>query len=174
MSLIALSLTTEEEDLFRKSFLCIDKDQDGMITFPELFATLRGSNSHGLSDVDDKDAGAKMADFGEMLRIFSAMDGNGDWRVQYSDFLAAMVVTRIESAAELGELDRAFIDSFNRLDFDRSGDISARDLQSVLNLDALEAAQFVADVDCERRGSLSYDSYVRHILGSVPQQRSAL
>merc|ERR1711865_1011233 len=99
-----------------------------------------------------------------MLRIFSAMDANGDWRVQYTDFLAAMMSVQFDlPGRSSGSLDRLMRKAFERFDFDRNEHISAQDLQQVLNVGRTESDILIAEADAHGRGSLSYSAFVRHI-----------
>jgi Ca2+-binding EF-hand superfamily protein len=176
MHMMAWSLSSEESEIFRKNFLRIDTTHDGRITFPELLEALKDHSARSGAVGDSVDeTRSKVADFGEMLRIFAAMDENGDWRVQYTDFLAAMLSAQLDTPAKSsGSLDRLLHKAFDRFDFDRSGDISAEDLQQVLNLDAREAQDFISEADANRSGSLSYSTFVRHVIGHGQALRSAL
>jgi len=169
MSMMAWSISSDESEVFRSNFLRIDKAHNGRITFPELLEALKKGSVSGTSSVASSTVDetlSKVADFGEMLRIFAAMDANGDWRVQYTDFLAAMMTVHIETAAkQTRSLDRLLLEAFERFDFDRNGKISSHDLQQVLNVSAEEAQTFIKEAGAHRKGGISYSKFVGHVTG---------
>lgn len=176
MAMMAWSISSEESEVFRRNFLCLDKELNGRITFPDLLEALRSSRRDPQEGSLDQ-TGTQLADFGEMLRIFSAMDANGDWRVQYTDFLAAMMSIYSESPARLsGSVDQLLLKAFDRFDFDRDGGISSQDLQHVLNIGAAQADDFISEANGSSAGtdSLTYGTFASHVTGHERVLRSSL
>jgi len=180
MAMMAWSISNEESEVFRRNFLRLDKEKNGRISFPDLSEALKNSCQDSGADGNIHDpvshlGAASVSDFGEMLRIFSAMDANGDWRVQYTDFLAAMMSIYSESPARLsGSVDQLLLKAFDRFDFDRDGDISSQDLQNVLNIGAVEAEHVIAEACGPRQGVLAYATFASHVTGREQALRSSL
>jgi len=80
LEMMAWSLSNDERAKVRDYFIMMDKSQQGTITLPELKEVL-------IEKFHITDA--------ETAEIFHALDTNSDEEIHYSDFLAAMVTTRI-------------------------------------------------------------------------------
>mmetsp|Transcript_155204 Transcript_155204/g.282195 ORF Transcript_155204/g.282195 Transcript_155204/m.282195 type:complete len:391 (+) Transcript_155204:1-1173(+) len=175
MSMMAWSVSSAESEVFRKNFLRLNKDQSGRITFPDLMEALKScspsdSSSHGSGSNEVR---STLADFGEMLRIFAAMDANGDWRVQYTDFLAAMMSTYIGSASHRS-CEHLLHDAFVRFDGDRKGEITVQDLQHVLRVSASEASGMIREAQPHGQCTLSFPAFAEHITGVRQLPRASL
>lgn len=111
MKMMALSLTIEQRSTVRAAFLEIDVDKAGTVTLTE-FKTVLQANL----EITDE----------EVANIFNSLDSRCDQHVEYSDFLSAMVGSKI---AIDGDLIRS---AFRRFDVDNTGFISADNLRAVL------------------------------------------
>merc|ERR1712226_1321521 len=82
----------------------------------------------------------------ETRAIFAAMDTNNDNEIHYSNFLAALVSTRITMHDDLLRT------AFNKFDTDSSGYITAENLRHVLgdNFDGQKVENLIADADILR------------------------
>lgn len=110
MEMMAWSLSHEERLLVSRYFTSLDANKDGIISLGELKDVLESK-----FQVPSE----------ETIQIFKAMDSNGDEQIHYSDFLAAMVGTRI------GLHDHLLKVSFKKFDTDNTGYISATNLREV-------------------------------------------
>merc|ERR1712110_119118 len=99
----AWSLTREERAKVREDFLKIDENKRGTISLQELKKVIEAS-----FDITDQEA----------RKIFDTLDSSQDEEIHYSEFLAAMVSTRIEMH---DDMLRA---AFNKFDSDHSGFIT--------------------------------------------------
>lgn len=146
LSMMAWSLSNEERAQVRKYFIAMDVDNRGTITLSELKRVLEDK-----FHVTDE----------ETLRIFNALDSNNDEEIQYSDFLAAMVSTRI---ALHDDLLRA---AFRKFDSDGSGFITVGDLRQVLgdSFAGEKVADLLAEADILQDGRISYPEFVAYLRG---------
>jgi len=144
LSMMAWSLTNAEQEQVRKDFLEIDKSKEGTITLTELRTLL-------MNKLEIYDA--------EVNHIFNALDTNKDQRIHYTDFLAAMVSTRI--ALHDGLLRTAF----DRFDADNSGFITPDNLRQMLgeNFEGAEVDQLISEADFKRDGKISYPEFVAFV-----------
>jgi len=147
MEMMAWSLSNEERAKVRQYFISMDTDQNGTITLNELKDALEDK-----FHVPDEEA----------RRIFSALDSNNDEEIHYSDFLAAMVSTRIKMHDSLLE------STFKRFDVSDTGYISKDDLQVILGQPAEDVEQLIAEVGvggAHKDGQISYQEFVSYIRG---------
>mmetsp|Transcript_37334 Transcript_37334/g.79325 ORF Transcript_37334/g.79325 Transcript_37334/m.79325 type:complete len:550 (-) Transcript_37334:58-1707(-) len=147
MEMMAWSLSNDERAKVRSYFMAMDKNNEGTITLGELKQVLQ--QKFHIPE-------------GEILAIFEAMDSNNDESIHYSDFLAAMVSTRI---ALHGDLLRA---AFKRFDKDNSGYITVENLRQVLG-DSFEGAEvetLIKDADLLDDGRVSFEEFQAYLRGT--------
>lgn len=93
------------------------------------------------------------------------MDMNNDDRIDYTDFVAAMMAARM-SEEELGHAVSA---AFQRFDVDRSGYISTDDLRAILGgtgaLEEEELQDVIREADLTYDGSISEDQFAAIVRG---------
>merc|ERR1711964_320525 len=106
---MAWLLTSKETEQVRQEFLAIDTDRQGTISLGELRDLMVRKFSVAEADV---------------VKIFNAMDANHDDEIHYSEFLAAMLSTKIEVN------DKLLDSTFRNFDKDLSGYITADDLRN--------------------------------------------
>merc|ERR1719394_1577252 len=111
MEMMAWSLSNEERAKVRQYFVSMDQNHQGTITLQELKKVLE-DKFHVPED--------------ETRQVFAALDTNNDEEIHYSDFLAAMVSTRIALHDDLLK------SAFKKFDVDNSGYITAANLKQVL------------------------------------------
>jgi calcium-dependent protein kinase len=116
MEMMAWSLTNDERKEVRDAFLELDKDRSGAISMQEFKKVMK--DKFHISDQNAQQA-------------FEALDTSHHDEIHYTDFLAAMVSTRIRMH---DDMLRA---TFKRFDTDNSGYIDKEDLKQVLG-DAFE------------------------------------
>merc|ERR1711972_1314878 len=83
------------------------------------------------------------ADVGRVLVIFDALRTSSDGEIHYTDFLAAMVSTRIEVHEDM------LVQTFKRFDVDNSGFITEENLRQVLgeSFGGEEASALISEAD---------------------------
>ncbi|CAE7414961.1 CPK3 [Symbiodinium microadriaticum] len=150
MSLMAWSLTHEERKSVVDAFLELDTSRRGTIRLHEMRDVL----SH--FDITDQ----------EVAGIFHALDSSHCDEVHYSEFLAAMVSSRIAMH------DQLLRSAFARFDVDGRGFISRESLQKLLG-DSFEGApveELLAEVDPEQQGRVSYEQFVSYLRSGSVQE----
>eukprot|EP00429_Kryptoperidinium_foliaceum_P015693 CAMPEP_0176037684 /NCGR_PEP_ID=MMETSP0120_2-20121206/18670_1 /TAXON_ID=160619 /ORGANISM="Kryptoperidinium foliaceum, Strain CCMP 1326" /LENGTH=613 /DNA_ID=CAMNT_0017371073 /DNA_START=121 /DNA_END=1960 /DNA_ORIENTATION=+ len=146
MEMMAWSLSNEERAKVRQYFVSMDRNHQGTITLQELKQVLE-DKFHVPED--------------ETKAVFDALDSNHDEEIHYSDFLAAMVSTRIALHDDL--LKAAFM----KFDTDNTGYITVDNLRQVLG-DVYEGEKvdaFVAEADMLKDGRISYPEFVAYLRG---------
>merc|ERR1719327_1602704 len=108
---MAWSLTNEERTELRDAFLAMDKTKSGTITLVEFKAVIE--ERFELTDA-------------QVQGIFSTVDMSNTHEIQYSEFLAAMVASRVAMHDDLLK------GTFRRFDTDNTGYIELSDLKTVL------------------------------------------
>lgn len=141
MQLMAWSLGREERAMVRDSFLELDTNNTGTITLNQLKMVLE-TKFHVPEEVAE--------------RVSHAMDSNEDDVIQYSEFLAAMMASRIKLH------DSLVMDTFRRFDTDSSGYVTAENLKNVLGAD-FDPAPVMRCIDENHDGKISYDEFIGYI-----------
>mmetsp|Transcript_49472 Transcript_49472/g.152641 ORF Transcript_49472/g.152641 Transcript_49472/m.152641 type:complete len:538 (-) Transcript_49472:38-1651(-) len=146
MSMMAWSLSNDERAKVRQAFLDMDVNRTGTITIAEFKQVL-----------EDK---FHIAD-AEATRAFAALDTNNTHEIQYSEFLAAMVSSRIALHDDL------LLSTFKRFDTDNSGYISAENLKEVLgqSFEGEEVDKMMAEVDLSHDNQISYQEFIAFLRG---------
>lgn len=144
LTAVAWSLSHEERKSVVDAFLEMDKARRGTIRLWEFRDVLR--DKCGVLD-------------GEAEHIFQALSTSHDEEVHYSEFLAAMVTSRIVLH------ERLLKAAFTRLDTNGSGEITLGNLQQLLG-DAMESdavERIFKEVDRGDRGKVSYEDFVSYL-----------
>jgi len=146
MEMMAWSLSNEERAKVRNYFIAMDTSQNGTITLAELKEIL--INKFHITDA-------------ETAQIFNAMDSNHDEEIHYSDFLAAMVSTRIAVHDDL------LRQAFKKFDIDNSGYITAENMREVLgeHHEGEQVESLMAEADFKQDGKISFEEFVAYIKG---------
>lgn len=147
MEMMAWSLSNDERAKVRDYFIAMDANKHGTITLAELRSVL--VDKFHINDA-------------EVLQIFHNLDTNNDEEIHYSDFLAAMVNTRIVLH---DDLLRA---AFKKFDADASGYITVENLRQVLgdSFDGVEVDQLLKEADMLQDNRISYAEFVSYIRGT--------
>eukprot|EP00440_Ansanella_granifera_P052025 gb/GFBE01056403.1/.p1 GENE.gb/GFBE01056403.1/~~gb/GFBE01056403.1/.p1 ORF type:complete len:554 (+),score=146.17 gb/GFBE01056403.1/:1-1662(+) len=150
LEMMAWSLSNEERSKVRQYFISMDETKQGTITLAELKKVLM--DKFHISNE-------------ETLSIFNAMDTNHDEEIHYSDFLAAMVSTRIALHDDLLK------SAFKRFDTDSSGYITPENLREVLGetFEGEHVEQLMAEADMLKDGRISYEEFVAYLRGDPLQ-----
>jgi calcium-dependent protein kinase len=144
LEMMAWSLSSEEIAKVQEDFRSIDTNCSGTITLTELRDLLVRKY--------------KIAD-DEATQVFNALDTNSDEEIHYSDFLAAMLTTRIALHDDL------LRQAFKRFDTDRSGFITIENLREVLGdyCKGQQVTEMLAEVDKDKTGRISYEEFVSYL-----------
>merc|ERR1712137_100233 len=146
MEMMSWSLTAEDRKTVREAFLALDKDKTGVLELSEFKKALE-DNFH-ISEVDS-------------TRAFHALDVNHGGQISYTEFLAAMVMTRIQLNDDLLKA------SFSRFDTDNDGTIHLEDFKSMLRQVVPENE--ISKVENEMQnidgGKITLDSWIQYLHG---------
>jgi len=147
MEMLAWSLSNEERAQVREYFVSMDEKGVGTISLTELKHVL----------VDKFHITCE-----ETSEIFHAMDFHHDDAIHYTDFLAAMVSTRIALHDDLLHM------AFNKFDTHNSGYITKEDLREVLgaNFEGEHVEDLMKEAELSEHGKISYADFVSYIKGS--------
>eukprot|EP00929_Paragymnodinium_shiwhaense_P061395 TRINITY_DN30660_c0_g1_i1.p1 TRINITY_DN30660_c0_g1~~TRINITY_DN30660_c0_g1_i1.p1 ORF type:complete len:632 (-),score=127.43 TRINITY_DN30660_c0_g1_i1:99-1994(-) len=148
MAMLAWSLSQQDRASVCKYFTAMDENKQGTITLAELKTIM--TERFNYSDAETR-------------RVFGVLDSNNDDTIHYSDFLAAMVSTRIELHSDLLRA------AFHRFDTDSSGYITLDNIRDVLG-DDFEGVKvneaFMKEADILQDGRISYAEFVAYLCGT--------
>mmetsp|Transcript_57187 Transcript_57187/g.90653 ORF Transcript_57187/g.90653 Transcript_57187/m.90653 type:complete len:597 (+) Transcript_57187:66-1856(+) len=149
LQLMSYSLSLEERKKVRDAFLQIDHQKTGRIKMNELSRVL----------------GEHVSD-NEARSIFNSLDSNSDEHINYTDFLAAMLTSRI--VQNEGHMRAAF----NRFDKDGTGVISLENLREVLGdtHQGQEIEELFREIDVAKDGVISYDEFMAYLQDDDPNE----
>nr|CEL65363.1 TPA: CAM kinase, CDPK family, putative [Neospora caninum Liverpool] len=146
LALIAMSMEAEQLDDLERLFRKIDIDNSGCIKMDRMVAVLVT-----FLDVPRDEA----------LRIFRRIDQTGAEEINYSEFLAATLQTRIALNQQL------IREAFERFDVDNSGHISLDNLRYVLgdSYDSLSVEEILRQCDRKQNGVIDFDEFMLALTG---------
>lgn len=155
MEMLAWSLSTEERAQLRQYFIAMDTNQQGTITLSE-FRQVLVDKFH----IEDTEA----------REIFEALDANHDEEIHYSNFLAAVMSTRINLHEEL------LRSAFAKFDTDSSGYITLKNLRQVLGntYEGEDVADFLKEADLLHDDRISYPEFVAYVKEAPLEGRADL
>lgn len=144
--IMAWSLSSEERAAVEEYFLAMDQNHSGAITYEDLKSVM----------VDKFKIPAK-----EMKVAFQALSVKGGKGIQYSDFLAAMVSSRIALSNELLQ------DCFQKFDVTASGFITTDNLVEVLGdkFNGIPTETMLDDVDTLHDGKMCWHEFACFMKG---------
>ncbi|CAK9073997.1 Calcium-dependent protein kinase 12 (OsCDPK12) (OsCPK12) [Durusdinium trenchii] len=148
LSVMAWSLTHEERKSVVDAFLELDTSRRGTIRLHELRDVLSGF------DIPDQEA----------AEIFHALDSGHCDEVHYSEFLGAMVSSRI---AMHDQMLRAV---FARFDVDGKGYISRDSLLKLLGESEGDVDELLKEVDPKETGKVFYEQFVAYLRSGNAQE----
>jgi calcium-dependent protein kinase len=155
LEMMAWSLSNEERATVREHFLAMDTTREGTITLPEFLeaATPRSNRSDG-----------------ELRHLFEALDSNDDQQIHYSDFLAAMVSTKLDLH------DGLLLAAFQKFDADGSGYITTANLKDVLGetFKGERVETLLQEADLLKDNKISFQEFVAFLRGTPMKQRSTI
>merc|ERR1712217_420281 len=89
----------------------------------------------------------------ESIKVFQALEQSGDGEINYSEFLAAMVFSRIRLHEDLIKA------TFKRFDTDSSGYITHQNLREVLG-DEVDISGIIQQLDKAQDGKISQNEFL--------------
>jgi Ca2+-binding EF-hand superfamily protein len=144
--IMAWSLSSEERAAVEEYFLAMDEHHHGALTYEDLKHLM----------VDKFKVPAK-----EVKTAFQALAVHSDKEIHYSDFLAAMVSTRIALNNDILQ------DCFQKFDLDSNGFITRSNLRDVLGdkFNGIPVEQLFDDVPTLHEGKMSWHEFVCFMKG---------
>lgn len=146
MEMMAWSLSNDERAQIRDCFIAIDKDRSGTITIQE-FKQVLEDKFH----IHDE----------SVLQSFAALDSAHTDEIHYTEFLAAMVSSRIQLHDDLLKA------TFRRFDVENQGFITVKNLRDVLgeSFEGEEVDKMVAEADVSHDGKIDYTEWIEYLRG---------
>eukprot|EP00440_Ansanella_granifera_P035819 gb/GFBE01038854.1/.p1 GENE.gb/GFBE01038854.1/~~gb/GFBE01038854.1/.p1 ORF type:complete len:474 (+),score=166.71 gb/GFBE01038854.1/:1-1422(+) len=139
LTLIATQLKDEDVNELRTSFLAMDANHDGTLTFDEVRA---GISKTGLE---------LTADFEQVMR---ELDTDGSGSIDYSEFIAATLDFKKYLRRDV------MWGAFRTFDKDGSGKISKEELKEACKLNDDLSASLITEVDTDGDGEISFEEFV--------------
>ncbi|CAE7886108.1 CPK12, partial [Symbiodinium sp. KB8] len=154
LSMMAWSLTNEERASVRQAFIQMDEDKTGAIKIWE-FKKVLEEKCRMKSE--------------EATKIFQALDTTQTDEIHYSEFLAAMVSTRIALHDDL------LLATFKRFDKDNSGRITVENLREVLGetFEGNAVENIMLEADLTGSGDISYEEWIQYLRAGVTSEAHA-
>jgi len=176
MQLLARELDMKTIQELRKVFLGLDGTNQGTVSLEELKSAIRSVDDGAAVAPSPRPSprGGKKVQFSlprasseTISRLFSALDANGDKQVYYSEFIAATM----GSPAKFQQQQLFAV--FDRLDVDKSGTLSVKDLERSLGtkFEGVAVQALINEGDRRRVGELSFDDF-SHVLLAMPSTPS--
>lgn len=152
MSMMAWSLTNEERAKVRDAFIKMDEDNSGAIKVWEFKKVMKE-----MCHMKDEEAG----------QLFDMIDTNETHEIHYSEFLAAMVSTRLNMHDDLLK------STFKRFDTDNSGKITVANLKEVLgeSFGGEAVDKIMKEADLTGSGDISYEEWIQYLRNGVTSDR---
>eukprot|EP00930_Biecheleria_cincta_P090288 TRINITY_DN79639_c0_g1_i1.p1 TRINITY_DN79639_c0_g1~~TRINITY_DN79639_c0_g1_i1.p1 ORF type:complete len:245 (-),score=57.16 TRINITY_DN79639_c0_g1_i1:87-761(-) len=141
LNMCAWSLTNEQRAKMRQAFIAIDTDHTGTISLAELKEALE---TNGLATL------AKSEELVFALQLE---------QIDYSDFLAAMLTSRISAH------ESTIRNAFRRFDRDSNGVITSSELRAVLGRShkSHELDELVRSMDSNNDGHISFEEFMAYL-----------
>lgn len=152
LEMMAWSLSNADRAQVRKHFIALDRSQQGTIKLGDLKQVLTQQ-----FDISNE----------ETLQIFDALNSNHDEEIHYSDFLAAMVNTRISIHDHLLQA------TFKKFDVDSSGYITAPNLRDVLGetFEGEQVEKLLEEADLLKDNRISFEEFKSFLRGDPLESR---
>jgi len=148
MSVMAWSLSADDRAQVRQAFEAIDTNHRGTITLGE-FKKVMQDRFH----IEDA----------QIMQSFEALDASHSEEIHYSDFLAAMVNSRIQIH------DEVIAQTFRRFDVDNTGVITVANLKEVLGetFEAQEMDKLLEEADVDHDGKITKQEFIAYMKDST-------
>ena len=147
LTYMATRLKEKEINELKKMFLEIDTNRDGTISVDEIRKCLIKLNQEKNLNLNNK----------EIDEIFKSIDVNNSKRIEYTEFITAM----LEESSYCKE--ERLIEIFRILDKDGSGKISKEEIKKALNNEKIrdqDVKNFIRKFDLDGDGEIDYYEFV--------------
>lgn len=149
MSIVAYSFTSDEIRQLHDYFFALDVERSGTIKMTQLVAAMKDTLHITTEEVE---------------YIFDKLDRDHDGEIEYSSFIAAMLMARIRMHEGYARL------AFNRLDVNGTGRVSIGNLSHIFG-DTIEGEYIgvlLKESDLKGDGTIDFDEFIQ-ALGQPPQ-----
>ena len=147
LTYIATRLKEKDIKDLEKIFFEIDENKDGTLTFDEIKKSF-------MKLINEKNLKLNIK---EIEALFKSIDSNNSKRIEYTEFIAAML-----EASPYCKEDR-LVDIFKMLDRDGSGKISKNEIKEILdseNVRDKDLNNFMNSFDLNGDGQIDYKEYI--------------
>lgn len=146
---MAWSLSVEEREKVRGTFLAMDGNKDGVVSLAELRKVL---DEHKIPLPDDFE------------ETFALLDVMKTGELNYREFLAAVAFARVSLHSDLVR------ETFRRFDRSDKGCITAEVLHQLLGEELAfeDVEKVIADADQDGNGALTYEEFLAYLHASLP------
>jgi calcium-dependent protein kinase len=147
LNAMAWLLSNNETAKLREEFLAMDTDRQGTISLKELKTMMMQKFKVAESDV---------------VTIFDSVDANHDKEIHYSEFLAAMLSSRIELN------DKLLDNTFRNFDKDLTGYITVENLHECFGEDfeGVRVDSLIKEADVLKDGKISFPEFKAYVRGT--------
>lgn len=155
LSMMAWSLTVEDQQELRLQFEALDQNHTGTLTLQELASVLE-STFH----IDSAEAEA----------LFHGIDMDGEQEIRYSEFLAAALQDRVRMHEGILHA------TFERFDVDGTGSITADNLRALLG-DSFEGSgveELLCEADKDGDGVVSYQEFLNYLQNDENEEDTSM
>lgn len=144
LSMMAWSLTLEDQMELRQQFQLIDADKTGTISQRELANVLKANFN---------------IDSAETEALFKGLDTKGEKEIGYAEFLAAAMKKRMRMHEDVLHA------TFERFDVEGTGVITSCNLRALLgdSFEGKEVEELIQEADCDGDGRVSYADFLAYL-----------
>jgi calcium-dependent protein kinase len=144
LSMMAWSLTLEDQAELRAQFQLLDSNKSGTITQHE-FATVLQANFS--------------IDSAETEALFNGLDTKGSKEISYAEFLAATMKKRMRMHEDVLHA------AFERFDVEGKGEITPSNLRALLgdSFEGSDVEELIREADCDGDGRVSYADFLAYL-----------
>merc|ERR1712194_807842 len=142
-----MTLDAEEIADLRDIFISLDKSRSGTISLLDFRDAMKQYTKESIST-------------DEIRRTFHCLDHDNHGCIEYSQFIAALIQSKI------GLKDGLVRDAFDKFDTDHTGFLTAKNLEEVLGdkFENTKAKDLISEACCRRNDIIFYDEFVEHIV----------
>ena len=158
LTYMASRLKEKEIKDLKSMFLEIDANKDGTISMDEFKKCLIEANVQSKIDISEK----------EIEDIFKSIDTNNSKRIEYTEFISAMLDESFYCQEE------KLMEIFRMLDKDNSGKISKTEIKNVLNKEKIREEDlnyFIKKFDLDNDGTIDYYEFVNGMSDIIKEQK---
>ena len=151
LSFVANRTENKHIKALKDTFTAMDENEDGLITLEEL--------ENAFTKLNIKDC--------DLKTLFEHIDYNKNGYINYTEFLAACIDEKTYMTEE------KLFDAFQMFDKDKSGKISAKEIQNVMHNDEKLSAfkDMIKQVDLDEDGEINYEEFCR-MMGKQIRRKS--